>query len=180
MIARKTTGTLISGTLSRDPELKETRNGNSFLSLSVKAHSIKDESGKWNSIFVECCLWRDLDKWDGLLQKGDFVEVFGRELKTHESNGKTYYNLDADGIIVDGLVTARWVQMAIDMMQQPISEPSTDRSTDDSGQMPAENELQPSTNDFQNEAVNLPSYPERPFTEDECRIIESDENDVPF
>lgn len=180
MIIKTSTGTKVTGTLTRDPEMKETKSGNSFLSLSVKAHSVKDESGKWNSVFVECCLWKNLDQWDGLLQKGDFVEVFGRELKTHESNGKTYYNLDADGIIVDGLVTARWVQMAIDMMQQPISEPSADRSTDDSGQMPTENELQPSANDFQNEAVNLPPYPERPFTEDECRIIESDENDVPF
>lgn len=72
MIIKTSTGTKVTGTLTRDPEMKETKSGNSFLSLSVKAHSVKDESGKWNSVFVECCLWKNLDQWDGLLQKGDF------------------------------------------------------------------------------------------------------------
>lgn len=111
MIIKTSTGTKVTGTLTRDPEMKETKSGNPFLSLSVKAHSVKDESGKWNSVFVECCLWKNLDQWDGLLQKGDFVEVCGKELKSREANGKTYWSLlDVDGVVVGGLVNARWVQ----------------------------------------------------------------------
>lgn len=127
MIIKTSTGTKVTGTLTRDPEMKETKSGNSFLSLSVKAHSVKDESGKWNSVFVECCLWKNLDQWDGLLQKGDFVEVCGKELKSREANGKTYWSLlDVDGVVVGGLVNARWVQMAIDLMQPaaPAGEPA--------------------------------------------------------
>ena len=71
MIIKTSTGAMVAGTLSRDPEIKETRTGNQFLSMSVKAHSVKDDSGKWNRVFVECCIWRDLDRWDGLLHKGD-------------------------------------------------------------------------------------------------------------
>ena len=39
MIIQTKTGTKITGTLSRDPSLKETKTGKPFLSLSVKAHS---------------------------------------------------------------------------------------------------------------------------------------------
>lgn len=42
MIIQTKTGTKITGTLSRDPSLKETKTGKPFLSLSVKAHSTKD------------------------------------------------------------------------------------------------------------------------------------------
>ena len=127
MIIQTKTGTKITGTLSRDPSLKETKTGKPFLSLSVKAHSTKDASGNRSNMFVECCTWSDLDKWDGLLQKGDFVEICGGELKSLEANGKTYWSLlDVDGVVVGGLVNARWVQMAIDLMQPaaPAGEPA--------------------------------------------------------
>ena len=121
MIIQTKTGTKITGTLSRDPSLKETKTGKPFLSLSVKAHSTKDASGNRSNMFVECCIWSDLDKWDGLLQKGDFVEICGSELKSNTgANGTTYWNLhNVEGVVVGGLVAARWVQMAIDMMQPP-------------------------------------------------------------
>ena len=61
MIIKTSTGTKVTGTLTRDPEMKETKSGNSFLSLSVKAHSVKDESGK-STGGMACCrratLWR--------------------------------------------------------------------------------------------------------------------------
>lgn len=118
MIIKTNTGVKVLGTLARAPEIKEAKNGNLFMSLNIKSHSSKDESGKWNSTSVECTVWRNIETWDGLLEKGDAVEVFGRELKSREVNGKTYWGLEADGVFVGGLVTARWVQQVIDMMQE--------------------------------------------------------------
>ena len=79
MIIKTNTGVKVLGTLARDPKIKEAKNGNLFMSLNIKSHSAKDESGKWNSTFVECTVWRNVETWDGLLEKGDAVEVFGRE-----------------------------------------------------------------------------------------------------
>lgn len=123
MIVNKQSGVMVAGPLAKDPEIKETRTGKQFLSMSVKAHSVKDDSGKWNSVFVECCIWRDWERWDGLLHKGDFVVAFGQKLEHHESNGKTYWNLNAEGVVVGGLVNASWVQTAIDMIPAGQAEP---------------------------------------------------------
>jgi single-stranded DNA-binding protein len=184
MIIQTKTGAQILGTLSREPEIKETRSGNQFLSLSVKASSVKDESGKWNSLFVECCIWRNLEQWDGLLQKGDSIMAFGRELKSHESGGKTYWNLDADGIFPDGSVTARWIQTAIDMMQAPAMpayagryrpddfEPVDGETPFDHGSEPPQNASAP-TPDKQPTPAAAPDYngDDRPI---------SDTDDLPF
>lgn len=157
MIIKTSTGTMVTGTLTRDPEMKETKSGNPFLSLSVKAHSVKDESGKWNSVFVECCLWKNLDQWDGLLQKGDFVEVCGKELKSREANGKTYWSLlDVDGVVVGGLVAARWVQMAIDMMQ-----PQAEQAAPDDFE-PVENDTPFDTGSQPPQSASLPEPAKQP------------------
>lgn len=177
MIIKTSTGAMVAGALARDPEIKETRTGNQFLSMSVKAHSVKDDSGKWNSVFVECCIWRDLDRWDGLLHKGDFVVAFGRELKSHESNGKTYWNLDADGVVVGGLVNARWVQMAIDLMQPvaPAGEPAaaaTDGFAEEEGPTPFDTEPAP--------VASQPAPVAQQYADDADRIINDDADDLPF
>ena len=179
MIIKTSTGTKVTGTLSRDPEMKETKSGNPFLSLSVKAHSVKDDSGKWNSVFVECCLWKNLDQWDGLLQKGDFVEVCGKELKSRDVNGKTYWSLlDVDGVVVGGLVNARWVQMAIDLMQQqaPAGEPAAtaDDFTKEEGPTPFDNEPEPPATSAQ------PAPAAQQYADDADRIINDDADDLPF
>ena len=64
-----------------------------------------------------------LDKWDGMLLKGDAVTVFARELKTREYNGKTYYSVDADDIQPGGLVLFRWMQNLIDLCTEPPASP---------------------------------------------------------
>lgn len=184
MIIQTKTGAQVLGTLSREPEIKETRSGSQFLSLSVKASSTKDESGKWNSLFVECCIWRNLDQWDGLLQKGDAIMAFGRELKSHESGGKTYWNLDADGIFPDGSVTARWIQTAIDMMQAPTMPAYAGHYQPDGfepvdGETPFDNGAEPAQTAFPAEQVKQPAPAAAPdYNGDDCPI--SDTDDLPF
>lgn len=180
MIIQIKTGTKITGTLSRDPSLKETKTGKPFLSLSVKAHSTKDASGNRSNMFVECCIWSDLDKWDGLLQKGDFVEICGGELKSNTgANGTAYWNLhNVEGVVVGGLVAARWVQMAIDMMQ-PTGQAGTndfapveDETPFETGSEPPQSDSAPAP-DKQLTPAAAPDYngDDRPI---------SDTDDLPF
>lgn len=178
MIIKTSTGAMVAGALARDPEINETRTGNQFLSMSVKAHSVKDDSGKWNSVFVECCIWRDLDRWDGLLHKGDFVVAFGLELKSHESNGKTYWNLDADGVVVGGLVNASWVQIAIDMMQ-PTEQAGTDDFAPVEDETPFDPGAEPPQSVSQPEPAKQPAPAVTPEYDDDSRPI-SDTGDLPF
>mgnify|MGYP003210887416 FL=1 len=172
MIIQTKTGTKITGTLSRDPSLKETKTGKPFLSLSVKAHSTKDASGNRSSMFVECCIWSDLDKWDGLLQKGDFVEICGGELKSNTgANGTTYWNLhNVEGVVIGGLVAARWVQMAIDMMQ-PTGQAGTNDFAPVEDETPFDPGAQPAQTAFPAEPVKQPTPESAPI---------SDTDDLPF
>lgn len=179
MIVNKQSGAMVAGPLARDPEVKETRTGNQFLSMSVKAHSVKDDSGKWNSVFVECCIWRDLERWDGLLHKGDFIVAFGRELKNHEFNGKTYWNLDAEGVVVGGLVNAGWVQMAIDMSQQT-EQAGADDFTQVEDETPFETGAEPAQMAFSAEPVKQPTPAATPEYSGDDRLIETDTEDLPF
>lgn len=181
MIIQTKTGTKITGTLSRNPSLKETKTGKSFLSLSVKAHSTKDASGNRSNMFVECCIWSDLDKWDGLLQKGDFVEICGGELKNNTgANGTTYWNLqNVEGVVVGGLVAARWVQMAIDMMQPQVEQAAPDDFAPVEDETPFETGAEPAQTAFPAEPVKQPTPAAAPDYNGDDRPI-SDTDDLPF
>ena len=114
MILTHKTGVLLHGTLAKDPVLKDVGQKR-VLKFDVKAHSVKTDTGSWESLYVQVNVWHGLDKWDGLLLKGDAVTVFARELKSREYNGKTYYNVDADDIQPGGMVIFRWMQNLIDL-----------------------------------------------------------------
>lgn len=185
MIIQTKTGTKIAGTLSRDPSLKETKTGKPFLSLSVKAHSTKDASGNRSNMFVECCIWSDLDQWDGLLQKGDFVEICGGELKSNTgANGTTYWNLqNVEGVVVGGLVVARWVQQGIDIMQQFCDQPrqpQTDGFEPVDGETPFDTGSEPPQNASALAPDKQPAPAAAPEYDDDSRIIDTDKDDLPF
>lgn len=180
MIIQTKTGTKVTGILSRDPEMKETKTGKSFLSMSVRAHSVKDASGNRTNMYVECCIWNDLDQWDGLLQKGDFVEICGGELKSNTgANGTTYWNLhNVEGVVVGGLVAARWVQMAIDMMQ-PTGQAGTNDFAPVEDETPFDPGAQPAQTAFPAEPVKQPTPEAAPDYNGDDRQI-SDTDDLPF
>ena len=184
MIIQTKTGTKVTGILSRDPEMKETKTGKSFLSMSVRAHSVKDASGNRTNMYVECCIWNDLDQWDGLLQKGDFVEVCGSELKGNEYNGKTYWNLqNVESVVVGGLVAARWVQQGIDIMQQfcdQPGQPQTDGFEPVDGETPFDPGSEPPQNASAPAPDKQPAPAAAPEYDDDSRIIETDADDLPF
>lgn len=118
MIIKTSTGVLLHGTLAKDPEIRNAGQ-KQVLKFDIKAHSVKNAAGNWEGLYVQVNVWHGLEQWDGMLQKGDYVTVYARELKSREYNGKTYYNVDADDIQPGGLVTFRWLQQMIDLMAQP-------------------------------------------------------------
>lgn len=122
MILTHKTGVLLHGTLAKDPVLKDVGQKR-VLKFDVKAHSVKTDTGSWESLYVQVNVWHGLDKWDGLLLKGDAVTVFARELKSREYNGKTYYNVDADDIQPGGMVIFRWMQNLIDLCTEAPAPP---------------------------------------------------------
>ena len=145
MILTHKTGVLLHGTLAKDPVFKDVGQ-KQVLKFDVKAHSVKADTGSWESLFVQVNVWHGLDKWDGMLLKGDAVTVFARELKTREYNGKTYYSVDADDIQPGGLVLFRWMQNLIDLCTEPPASPEpvlTDEPTpfDESEPVPEQTSL---------------------------------------
>ena len=115
MILTHKTGVLLHGTLAKDPVFKDVGQ-KQVLKFDVKAHSVKTDTGSWESLYVQVNVWHGLDKWDGMLLKGDAVTVFARELKTH-------YSVDADDIQPGGLVLFRWMQNLIDLCTEPPASP---------------------------------------------------------
>lgn len=122
MILTHKTGVLLHGTLAKDPVFKDVGQ-KQVMKFDVKAHSVKTDTGGWKSLFVQVNVWHGLDKWDGLLLKGDAVTVFAREFKSWEYNGKTYYSVDADDIQPGGMVFFRWMQNLIDLCTTPTAPP---------------------------------------------------------
>ena len=71
---------IISGRLTRDPELRKTTTGTSVCSFSVAVdEDYKSESGERKTTFIDCVAWRGcgefVSKWFG---KGDPIIVDGR------------------------------------------------------------------------------------------------------
>lgn len=74
MILTHKTGVLLHGTLAKDPVFKDVGQ-KQVLKFDVKAHSVKTDTGSWESLYVQVNVWHGLDKWDGMLLKGDAVTV---------------------------------------------------------------------------------------------------------
>lgn len=118
MIVRSKTGVMVSGAVSKDPKIK-TLGGKDVLVLNVKAHSEKDASGNWKSLFVDVQCWNGLSEREGMYQKGDFITASGREIREREypeGSGKIYYSLAADGLRPGDLTIIRWMQQIVDMI----------------------------------------------------------------
>lgn len=131
MIVQTKTGVQLHGEIAKDPEIRPIGQKQA-LKFDLKTSSTKDASGKWQSFYVGVTVWHGLEQRDGMYQKGDFVTVTARELKSREYNGKTYYSVDADSIVPDDRVILRWMQQMIDLMSpappvpemQPTEEPT--------------------------------------------------------
>lgn len=165
MITKTATGVEIEGRLVYDPQVKQAGSKDVY-KMVVRAFSTRHEDGQYENTDVECCMWSDFDWLDGMLFKGDHVKVYAREIKSRESNGKLYRSVNVDSLYPEAKVIFRWNQEAINVMCDAMPQEKT------------QPEQWPQTDEAKLNAE--PSTQERSYSEDEARIIESDEDDLPF
>jgi len=103
---------LFTGKLPRDPELRETATGDK-VRFSVAY-------GKSKYMNVETWADSGAGRMAGYLEKGDHVLVAG-VFRTHEYNGKTYENVEADFITVMShmMPTASSTSPSVEQAQAP-------------------------------------------------------------
>lgn len=191
MICTSKTGVLVYGELAKEPEFKRLQNGSYLMKLNIRYDSEKNEAGKWLGKFIDVNIWRvDVDLWDDMLHKGDNVIASGKKVEPHEYNGKTYYQLDAEDVTPSGKTQLRWLQQAINAVwsagptpaEQPpaATEPPQPEPPQPEPQQqaapPAPRAAAPAQPAQQPESTQ----PARQYTEDEMRIIEGDDDDLPF
>lgn len=187
MILKHKTGVLLHGTIAKEPVIKDAGQKR-VLKFDIKAHSVKNDAGSWESLYVQVNVWHGLEQWDGMLQKGDAVTVYARKLDEREYNGKIYYNVDADDVQPGGLVIFRWMQMIADMI--PPAEPPVMVPTDESTPFdtPAEPEVEQtslsgaqmypgeSLSDYAPRSASPPAV----GTPEADALINEDADDLPF
>jgi single-strand DNA-binding protein len=72
--------TVLVGRLVRDPELKETENGNKLTHITLAVpRSYKNVDGEYDTDFISCVLWKGIaENAVEYCHKGDLIGVKGR------------------------------------------------------------------------------------------------------
>ena len=78
----------ITGRLAREPEVKKTQNGKSFMQNTVAVKRDKE-----NTDWIPVCFWgQSADFLGQYAKKGDLIEVTGRlQTRSYEQNGQKIY-----------------------------------------------------------------------------------------
>jgi len=92
-MARSFNQVILMGNLTRDPELRQTPNGQSVVSFSLALNrSYKDSSGEWQEVtdYVDCVAWAGLaERVAQYLTKGRRAMVVGRlQSRSWEQDGQ--------------------------------------------------------------------------------------------
>lgn len=82
---------ILAGAAIRDAELRSTKNGKVFSTVTVKAYSHKDGT----ATFINLKAWNGKASTLSPVKKGDGILAAGR-LDSREYNGKVYVDMDAD------------------------------------------------------------------------------------
>lgn len=80
---------LIVGSLTKDPELKETESGKKVANITIAVKSdYKNKEGKYDVDFIDCVLWNNVaENTCTYLKKGDLVGINGKLGTTKDKNG---------------------------------------------------------------------------------------------
>lgn len=88
---------VIIGRLTRDPELKKTQSGVSFIRFTLAVNrSFKDDSGETQADFISCIAWRaQAENLAKYMRQGSLIGVEGRiQTGSYESDKGTVYTTD--------------------------------------------------------------------------------------
>lgn len=70
---------LLVGNLTRDPEVKKTKSGKSYIRFSVAVNDGKNEDGTPKAQFIQCIAWeKTAELLDTYCKKGSKLGVIGR------------------------------------------------------------------------------------------------------
>ena len=94
---------VLVGRLVRDPEVKETKNGNSISRVTLAIpRSYKNVDGEYETDFIPCKLWQGIaENTVTYCKVGDLIGIKGRlETDSYEKEEKMYYvmNLVAEKV----------------------------------------------------------------------------------
>lgn len=85
------------GRLVRDPEIKESENGNKYTNITLAVpRSYKNENGEYEADFIELRLWKGVAETTAeYCKKGDLLGAKGRvETRLYEKDGDKKYITD--------------------------------------------------------------------------------------
>ena len=85
---------ILVGRLTRDPELKKTQSGVSFVNFTIAVNrAFTDQSGERQADFINCIVWRaQADNLARYMRQGSLIGVEGRiQTRTYESEQGTRY-----------------------------------------------------------------------------------------
>ena len=89
---------VLVGRLVRDPELKESENGNPFTTVTLAVpRSYKNVNGTYDNDFIKCVLWNGIAETTcEYCKKGDIVGIKGRiQTSSYEKeDGEKVYTMD--------------------------------------------------------------------------------------
>ena len=88
---------VIIGRLTRDPELKKTQSGVSFIRFTLAVNrSFKDDSGETQADFISCIAWRaQAENLAKYMRQGSLIGVEGRiQTGSYESDKGMVYTTD--------------------------------------------------------------------------------------
>ncbi|MGM9987445.1 MAG: single-stranded DNA-binding protein [Bacillaceae bacterium] len=93
----------IVGRLTKEPELKQTSKGKSFLHISLAVNrQFRNKEGTYEADFIQCSLWNRLAEIIcNHCSKGTLVGITGRiQTRTYEESGVRHYVTEvvADGV----------------------------------------------------------------------------------
>lgn len=81
--------TVLIGRIVKDPELKQTDNGNKVTNITLAVpRSFKNSEGEYETDFISCVLWKGIaESTTEYCKKGDLVGVKGRiQTRSFEAN----------------------------------------------------------------------------------------------
>lgn len=118
-------GSAVVGSVSREPQLRTTRTGKSYVTFSVYAGKDADES----KVYVSCKAWSNLAPFCVDLRRGDPIFAIGHE-ESYEREGTTYTNLVLDWLNSPAIAPDVEAAAPVDGVSQPAFN-ETDDSDDD-------------------------------------------------
>ena len=92
--------TILVGRIVRDPEIRETENGNKVTNITLAVQRpYKNIAGDYETDFIDCVLWKTVaETTSEYCKKGDLIGIKGRLQTSKDNDNKTEINVVAERV----------------------------------------------------------------------------------